>query len=165
MTIAKSIDPNMKCVIMGSYRRGAKDSGDIDILLTHPTDNTVFRRFVDRLIHIEYLFDHLAYGDHKYMGYGILQDEGSIPRRIDCIWSPPSEYPFAMLYFTGSGNFNVKMREYAGTKGYRLNEKCLIDLSTGKPVDHSFVDEADIFTFLGLEYVEPKNRRETYIFG
>jgi DNA polymerase beta len=161
--IAKNIDPNMKLEIMGSYRREAVDSGDIDILVTHPTDKSVFRRFVDKLIQIDYLFDHLAYGDHKYMGYGIIQNV-DIPRRIDIIWSPPEEYPFALLYFTGSGNFNVKMREYASRQNFRLNEKCMIDLATNKPVDFVFETENDIFSFLDLEYVEPKNRRENYVF-
>ena len=34
-------------------------------------------------------------------------------RRIDIMYTKPEEYPFAILYFTGSGDFNVKMREYA----------------------------------------------------
>jgi DNA polymerase/3'-5' exonuclease PolX len=151
--------------INGSYRRCAKDSGDIDILVTHPQNNmSTFRVFVDRLLSQGYLIDTLAYGEKKYMGYGKLFSAGSIPRRIDIIYCPPHEYPFAQLYFTGCGTFNVKMREYASGKGYRLNEKGLVDLKTEHFVLYKFNEEKDIFQYLGLSFVEPKDRIETYKF-
>ena len=151
--------------INGSYRREMKDSGDIDILLSHPGNNmSCFRVFVDALLEQGYLIDTLAYGNKKYMGYGKLLAGDSIPRRIDVIYCPPHEYPFAQLYFTGSGAFNVRMREYATSKGYKLNEKALIDLKTNELVKHRFENEKDIFQYLGLSYVEPSKRIETYKF-
>jgi DNA polymerase beta len=155
----------LQFAITGSFRRGAKDSGDIDILLTHPHDKKeCFKGFVDSLISQGYLIDHLAYGEKKYMGYGALFSEGSIPRRIDVIYCPPQEYAFALLYFTGSGPFNVKMREYSSKKGYRLNEKGLVDLKTEHFVKHIFRTEQDIFDYLNLDYVAPEARVETYEF-
>ena len=151
--------------ITGSFRRGALNSGDIDILLTHNDDKRdSFKLFVDSLISQKYLIDDLAYGDKKYMGYGKLFSKDGIPRRIDIIYTPPEEYPFAILYFTGSGAFNVKMREYASKKGYRLNEKGLIDLKTEKYVKHIFKTEEDIFKYLGVKYVLPNELIETYTF-
>jgi DNA polymerase beta len=143
--------------ITGSYRRGASTSGDIDILLTHPQNNSkCFQQFIDTLIDRGYFIDTLAYGSKKYMGYAsILQ---GVPRRIDVIYCSPVEYPFALLYFTGCGEFNIKMREYAKTKGYRLNEKGLFDIATDKKVAHPFTNEKSIFDFLGITYVEPELR-------
>jgi len=162
--VIKGTESGLKMSINGSYRRGAKDSGDIDVLLTHPkNDHTEFKHFVDTLIEGGYLVDHLAYGDKKYMGYGRLAGEG-IARRIDIIYTPPEEYPFAQLYFTGSGPFNVKMRDLCAKRGLRLNEKALVDLNTGKPVEHTFKKEEDIFAYLGLEWVKPTGRLETYEF-
>jgi DNA polymerase beta len=156
---------NLSFTITGSFRRGAMNSGDIDILITHRNDNReYFSKFVDSLIEQNYLIDELAYGEKKYMGYGKLFSKKSIARRIDIIYCPPNEYPFAILYFTGSGPFNVRMREYASRKGYRLNEKGLIDLKTEKNVQHSFTSEEDIFAFLGINYVPPNERIETYQF-
>ena len=133
--------------------------------MTHPNDKReYFNQFVDSLISQGYLIDNLAYGDKKYMGYGKLFSKDNIPRRIDIIYCPPNEYPFAILYFTGSGSFNVKMREYASKKGFRLNEKGLIDLKTQKGVNHTFTSEEDIFAYLGLTYVQPNDRIETYKF-
>lgn len=144
--------------ITGSYRRGALNSGDIDILLTHPQNNAkCFQQFIDTLLDRGYFIDTLAYGSKKYMGYASINDEG-VPRRIDVIYCSPVEYPFALLYFTGCGEFNIKMREYAKTKGYRLNEKGLFDIATDKKVAHPFVDEKSIFDFLGIAYVEPELR-------
>ena len=152
--------------INGSYRRGAKDSGDIDVLITHPQNKMeTFKAFVDSLIEKGYIKDILAYGDKKFMGYGSLFKSDSIPRRIDIIYCPPHEFPFAQLYFTGCGSFNVRMREYASRKGFRLNEKGLVDLKTEHFVQQTFRTEEDIFTFLGLKYLEPKMRLEDYQFG
>ena len=149
--------------ITGSYRRGSPTSGDIDILLTHPqNDAKCFVQFIDLLIDRGYFIDTLAYGSKKYMGYASIM--AGIPRRIDVIYCSPMEYPFALLYFTGCGEFNIKMREYAKTKGYRLNEKGLFDIATDKKVEHPFVDEKSIFDFLGIAYVEPASRVESHRF-
>lgn len=143
--------------ITGSYRRGSPTSGDIDILLTHPQNNAkCFQQFIDSLIDRGYFIDTLAYGSKKYMGYASIPQ--GVPRHIDVIYCSPVEYPFALLYFTGCGEFNIKMREYAKTKGYRLNEKGLFDIATDKKVAHPFVDEKSIFDFLGIAYVEPELR-------
>jgi DNA polymerase beta len=143
--------------ITGSYRRGASTSGDIDILLTHPQNNAkCFLQFIDTLLDRGYFIDTLAYGSKKYMGYAAISQ--GIPRRIDVMYCSPVEYPFALLYFTGCGEFNIKMREYAKTKGYRLNEKGLFDITTDKKVARLFVDEKSIFDFLGITYVEPELR-------
>jgi DNA polymerase/3'-5' exonuclease PolX len=150
--------------ITGSYRRGALSSGDIDILLTHPQNNAkCFQQFIDTLIEQGYFIDTLAYGSKKYMGYASITS--GIPRRIDVIYCSPVEYPFALLYFTGCGEFNIKMREYAKTKGYRLNEKGLFNISTNERITYyTFVDEKSIFDFLGITYVEPGLRVESYVF-
>ncbi len=150
---------DLQISINGSYRRGAKDSGDIDVLITHSSNKPIkFRQFVMALMENGYLIDTLAFGDKKYMGYGKLFLSSSIPRRIDIIYCPPKEYPFAQLYFTGSGPFNIRMRENANALGYRLNEKGLIDLKTDTNVKYTFAEEKDIFMFLGMEYVDPSMR-------
>ena len=47
-------------------------------------------------------------------------------RRVDIKVYRPEEYPFALLYFTGSGYFNRSMRWWAQTKfGLSLNDKGL----------------------------------------
>jgi len=150
---------DLKISINGSYRRGAKDSGDIDVLITNTSNKPMkFRQFVLALQENGYLIDTLAFGDKKYMGYGKLFLTESLPRRVDIIYCPPNEYPFAQLYFTGSGPFNIRMRENAAALGYRLNEKGLIDLKTDALVQHVFEEEKDIFMFLEMQYIDPSLR-------
>ena len=86
-------------------------------------------------------------------------------RRIDIMYTKPGEYPFAILYFTGSKDFNQMMRKEANDKGYSLNEyniekfgddpkvKTVID-----PEQVSIKEEKDIFNFLEMGYVEPWQR-------
>ena len=79
-------------------------------------------------------------------------------RRIDIMYTKPEEYPFAILYFTGSGDFNVKMREYALEKGFTINEYSMKHTETKEKVNQIFNSEKDIFEYLNFEYQEPQNR-------
>ena len=70
-----------------------------------------------------------------------------------------------MLYFTGSGEFNLNMRAFAKKKGYTINEYGIYKLVNGKKGDKVDIQsEEDIFKILDLEYVEPHNRIPNYIF-
>ena len=87
---------------------------------------------------------------------------GSSPaRRIDFMFSPPEEYPFAILYFTGSALFNTVMRNRALQLGYSLNEHGLYKMVDGKKthkISHRFHSEKSIFDFLKMEYKHPFER-------
>ena len=98
--------------------------------------------------------EELSRGPKKFMGICKLGD--SIGRRIDIMYTKPPEYPFAILYFTGSMEFNVKMRGELLEKGLSLNEYGI--KSDGKSVKHGCKTERDVFQYLGYDYVEPENR-------
>ena len=84
------------------------------------------------------------------------------PRRIDFLYSNPKEYPYAVLYFTGSKAFNASMRGYAQSRNLRLNEHGLRRLVNNKPeseyLELPIETEKDIFNYLQLMYVEPIKR-------
>ena len=48
--------------------------------------------------------------------------EHDTARRVDFMYTPKEEFPFAILYFTGSKTFNTIMRGNALKKGFSLNE-------------------------------------------
>ena len=52
--------------IAGSYRRRAKDSGDIDVLLKG--DSKLYKKFIDLLEKKGYLYETLAKGSKSIMG-------------------------------------------------------------------------------------------------
>lgn len=158
--------PGTNIMIVGSYRRNKIDSGDIDLLISNEKNKKeVFIEFINILKKCNYLIDDLAFGEKKYMG--VCNLENKEPRRIDILYTTPQEYPFAQLYFTGSGNFNSLLRDYANSKGFRLNEYGLKYYDNkskivGDFVENIFMNEEDIFKFLKVPYINPENR-ENYI--
>jgi len=82
-------------------------------------------------------------------------------RRVDFLYTTPEEFPFAILYFTGSKIFNTIMRQHAVNMGLTMNEHGLykFDKKTkGEKVAHVFKTEKDIFDYLHLKYVAPEQR-------
>ena len=149
--------------IVGSYRRGATTSGDIDIIVTDTkNDNTVFNAFLDTLCERGIIMEQLSRGKVKCLTIGRLTSAaGSSPRRLDFMYSPPHEYAFATLYFTGSAIFNTLMRQQALDMGYTMNEHGfhhMIDSKKGPKVEDSFATEQDIFAFLNIVYTQPEDR-------
>ena len=161
--LLSALDPKFKGVIVGSYRRGAKDSGDIDMLLTLPEDMSVkaqgevFLQFIQLLRDVDYITDTLAIGPKKFMGYVRLDDE-SKARRLDLLMTPAAEFAYAILYFTGSQGFNVAFRKYAQAKGYTINEHTMKPVVEGVKAVPPMKTEEDIFAFLGLQYIPPTER-------
>lgn len=153
--ILHSLCPTSELTIAGSYRRRATDSGDIDILLKG--DSKLYKQFIQTLEKEGYLYETLAKGSKKYFGMGKLHDCLTF-RRIDIMITKPQEYPFAVLYFTGSKDFNTLMRQHALDRGLSMNEYSLKDINTKEPVNHNFETEKDIFNYLEYKYVEPWNR-------
>jgi DNA polymerase beta len=159
--VIKSVDDRFDFQVTGSFRRMAVSSGDIDVLITHKDDcpnvEELFKSIVDRFKTEGYICDVFAEGGKKCLAVCKLKRYKTF-RRIDLLYTNKKEYPFAVLYFTGDAGFNVAMRQYCLGKGLSLSEHGLKDEKTGKLVEHEFETEKDIFDFLGLAYVEPKDR-------
>ena len=158
-----NLGTQMKATIVGSYRRGLADSGDIDCLLTHPSISApirtkFFRDFVDRLVASGFMIEILASGEHKNLS--IVRLPNGKARRLDLLMVPKDQIAVATLYFTGSGEFNVAFRKHCLKLGYTLNEHVLT--KTGSVPDAVepplFKSEKDIFDFVGLVYKEPAER-------
>ena len=150
--------------IVGSYRRGAPSSGDIDVLLRMPQGmlpaqgKKQLAQIVQHLTEVKYIVEVLALGEHKCMAI-CRRDETSTPRRLDLLMVPEEQYAYGLLYFTGSDRFNVAFRQHCLQMGYTLNEKALTPLQEKQEKQViPMVSEKDIFTFLSLQYVAPQDR-------
>jgi NAD-dependent DNA ligase/DNA polymerase/3'-5' exonuclease PolX len=155
-------DKHINFDIVGSYRRNAKSSGDIDIILSHTeNDTSSFLKVLNKLNDMGIIIEFLTKGKSKSLT--ITKNDDDIARRVDFLYSPPSEYSFAKLYFTGSKGFNTVMRHRALQFGYTLNEHGIHKME-GKiksfkiPMD--FPSEKSIFDFFKMEYKEPYERHD-----
>lgn len=151
-----------KFEIVGSYRRGKPNSGDIDIIITNlnndqnTLDNILKGLENDKSISIKFL----SRGKTKSMAIVKIEKDG-IHRRVDFLYTSPQEYSFALLYFTGSKVFNTVVRQKANDLGFTLNEHELSFKQQGvkgKRLDKIFNSEKEILNFLGIEYLEPTDR-------
>ncbi|HPN98624.1 MAG TPA: DNA polymerase/3'-5' exonuclease PolX [Syntrophorhabdaceae bacterium] len=67
-----------------------------------------------------------------------------------------AEFPFALLYFTGSKEHNIRLRDISKKKGWNLNEYGLFD--GDNPIYlHS---EEEIYRALNLSYIPPELRED-----
>ena len=161
-TIVK--DP-VSAIICGSYRRKKPTSNDIDILLVDTRVQTkkqisksnTLTEFIQKLIKKKIIVDGLTDVDVKTKFMGFCQLPGKPVRRIDIRFMPCESYYSALLYFTGSGSFNKKMRSVAINAGYLLNEYGLFKRDTKKMI--KVKSEKDIFDILNMEYLEPQFRK------
>ena len=143
--------------LVGSYRRQNIDMGDIDILIKNRPDLEL-KNLITELKTSGYIIETLANGKNKFMGLCKLSPE--LPaRRIDILIADPSYYYYALLYFTGSYQFNIYMRRIALQKNLSLSEYGLKD-KNGKIIDTTDIikSEKDIFDYLEIPYVLPENR-------
>lgn len=152
--------PGSKYEIVGSYRRGKQTSGDIDVIITNENDNNkIFDKFIDALKEKGNLVEILTRGKTKSLTIARLPNK--IARRIDFLYTSSNEYPFAVLYFTGSKTFNTVMRQRALKMGYTLNEHGISTMKKGvkgEKVSNIFSDEKSIFDFLNMQYKKPTDR-------
>lgn len=158
-----TIDDQLKAEIVGSYRRGAGASSDIDVLVTHPTASklsSLLKKVVETLTNkSHFITDTISIGDSKFMGICQL-DSNNTHRRIDIRVFPSDQYYCALLFFTGNDQLNRQMRIIAQEKGYKLNEYSIQKVGStgilGKPLP--VTSEKDVFDYLQMDYKEPNQR-------
>ncbi|ORX39393.1 hypothetical protein BD324DRAFT_577128 [Kockovaella imperatae] len=173
----ESIDKKVWIEIMGSYRRGQEDSGDVDILITrHPEDGLTHAGVLQRLVSglskrgiithdLSIPHDWMAL-EAKWMGICRLPPNGKY-RRLDILCIPFEQWGAALIYFTGNEIFNRSMRLYARKRGYSLNQRGLshgvirgkdgLKFTEGEIIASR--TEQEIFDVLGLRWRHPHHRR------
>ena len=165
--------------LVGSYRRGHSTSGDIDFYLSLPDQESLeglMEHIRDMLIAMDALHpdDVFSCGPHKLMCVAKMGKD-KLARHLDIFIFHEHQYPFALMYATGSGEFNVRFRNHALQMGYSLSDKqiCLGEAGGSTPTREQFMKklgkpniscERDIFTFLGVTYIPPAERTPTVKF-
>lgn len=134
-------------VVAGSVRRRKETIGDIDVLAISKNPKVIMDYFVnmpevDRVV---------AHGETK--SAVTLKNGLDVDLRV----VPKESFGSALNYFTGSKEHNVALRQVAIRKGYKLNE---YGLFKGRK-QIAGETEKDLYSALGLEYIEPEMRENT----
>jgi len=136
--------PAAAIVTVGSVRRGAETSGDLDILASGADQS-----LADAFVAYPAVERVLGHGDTKasVLLRGGVQADLRIVR--------PDQRGAAMQYFTGSKAHNIALRDRAVAREWKLNEYGLFDASDTALAGET---EESIYEALGLAWIPPELR-------
>jgi DNA polymerase/3'-5' exonuclease PolX len=144
--------------IAGSYRRGAEESGDIDIILWSENNDDVVTEFKNILSFMEFdarILETLSFKENMYQGIAYVDDDYSAVRMDVYLLKDRLELPYALLYFTGNKTLNRQLRAAADKMGYHLGNTYMTDENGNNIIVE---DEAEIFSLLNYDYFPPHER-------
>lgn len=137
----------------GSLRRGKETIGDVDLLVAaKPQDAPAI---MDAFVGLAAVADVLAKGETKS---SVRTDEASGQMQVDLRVVPAESYGAALMYFTGSKEHNIQLRERAISMGMKLNEWSLSRQDNDTVVAGK--TEQDVYKALKLAWVPPELRED-----
>ena len=141
-----------RVAVAGSYRRAKETVHDLDFLVETKEGKLVCEDFTT----IPDVKDVIACGETK----ASVRLESGLQCDLRAVSS--EQFPFALMYFTGSKEHNVAIRSRALKQGLSLNEYGFTQAKKGKPADipSGLHEEKDIYAHLGLAYVDPELRED-----
>ena len=144
----RSVPSAGRVEVAGSYRRRKPVVRDLDFLVATREPARVIENFVQHPA-----FERvLARGDTKASA---IAHNGM---QCDLRAVTPDEYPFALNYFTGSKEHNIRIRSRARERGWTLNEYRLAAEEPTATLPPEAREESDIYRALGLDFIPPELR-------
>lgn len=147
----KKIKGVKKAEIAGSIRRKRETIGDLDFLVGSDNPSIVMKWFVSQ----PFVGKILSKGESKS---SIVSKDGI---QMDLRIVPVKQFAFALCYFTGSKEHNIKIREIAIKKGWSLSEYGIEIVKRGirNPFAKKWpTTEEEIYAAFGLPYIPPELR-------
>lgn len=126
--------------VAGSLRRMKDTIGDIDILVSSKRPDQVMDIFCKDAYEV------ISRGDTKS---SVMTAEGV---QADLRVVESDQYGSALLYFTGSKEHNIQLREIAVMMSLKLNEYGLFDKEEKNIASRT---EQDIYKALGMDFIDP----------
>jgi DNA polymerase (family 10) len=134
--------------VAGSLRREKGAVRDIDILIA----GNPMQKIIDEFVKLPIVKETRERGPAKS---SVIARENNI--QVDLRIVEKQSFGAALLYFTGSKEFNIKLRESAIAHGYKLNEYGVFD---GKEKCLAGKTEEEVFALLGMDYIPPELRED-----
>jgi DNA polymerase (family 10) len=141
--------PRGKFEVAGSIRRWKETVKDMDVLGAGKNPEEIASAFV-RLPAVKEVLER---GTTKCT---ILTQEGI---QVDLRVVDEGSFGAALQYFTGSKAHNIKLREMASRRGWKINEYGLFRESDEKRIAGR--DEEGVYSALGLPWIAPELREDT----
>ena len=141
----KSIQEVTYC---GSLRRMCETIGDLDILAASNDAEAVMNAFDE----LPMVGRTIARGDTKMT---VITLKGV---QVDLRVVPHDAWGAALIYFTGSKAHNIKIREMAVKRGWKLSEYGLFSVKTNKKM--AAKTEEIVYAKLGLPWIPPTLRED-----
>ena len=134
-----------RLTVAGSFRRAKETVHDLDFLVATKEPQLVCEDFTT-LPQVESI---IACGETKAsvrLKNGIQCDLRAVSN---------AQFPYALLYFTGSKEHNVALRSLALKRGLSLNEYGFTPAAGADvTIPSDLYEERDIYQFLGLQFIE-----------
>ena len=137
--------------LVGSGRRGAEYSRDIDFLTSVRLD-TVIAQLKNSKITI---LGQLNTGEKRRSL--VVKTPWGVIIKIDIFHADVANWPFALLHHTGPKDFNIRTRAHAKRLGYKLSQ---YGLFKGNRRISGLKSERDILKKIGVTYKTPAKRAE-----
>jgi DNA polymerase (family X) len=132
--------------IAGSARRRAETCKDIDLIATATEPAALARSLAEH--HLIAVTAHAGEAGARATTHNGV--------KVDLRVVPPEAYGNLLQHFTGSAEHNVQLRERAVGMGLSVSEHGITSVESGEVERHR--TEADVYSRLGLAYIEPELR-------
>ena len=143
------VEGAQKGAVAGSLRRWKETIGDLDLLIASDTPEPIMDAFAT--------LPEVA----RVVGKGPTKTTVELHNghQVDLRVLPPERYGTLLVYFTGSKEHNVRLRELALKQGLSLNEHAFTPVEgDGEPI--LCATEEEVYDVLGMPWITPELRED-----
>ncbi len=137
--------------LAGSLRRRKETVGDIDLLISAKREN--WSKIHQHFVSYGGVREVLLHGETKS---SLVLEEG---RQVDLRTVEPHQWGSALQYFTGSKEHNVRIRDIAKAKGFKISEYGVFRADTEEWIGGS--TEEEVYNLIGMQWIPPELRENT----
>jgi DNA polymerase (family X) len=144
----------IRAELCGSLRRRRETTKDIDLLVSTGNADKVRETFAS-LPHVKKVIAHGPTKSSLIVEH--FAENAKVTLGSDIRVVTDQQFPFALNYFTGSKDHNIRLRQRAIDRGLKLNEYELV----GEKRNVQCKDENEIYATLEVDWMPPEMREDT----